>query len=529
VTTIAVACLAGLVATELTACSPKAALRRIQRTRDQYIPKVDPDPQHLIDEADLKLSKNPKDAEAYAQRASGYDQQHDIEDALSDYNKAISLAPHRHATWYAGRGWLNGNENQALADFNEAIQLDPDNADYHLQRACVLASLGRYDQSKADFGKSISLGYDPVKVSSQRRFLDLDCADLGQMIKDAILITEDTENTADGAELEQSYRALANIYFGLSDYKNAIAVCDKWIAYLESITVAKDPGFEPTLMLARIYTFLGDKPKAAEICRAIIAKLEGPEHAYGGDLNQVAEIYRLMGEEKKAHAKWSASTPDQIKEIEDDLESCVAPDVEGQCLLARSINEFTATNIKLGSKQSGARTYRKVIKRLQQPILELPDHQELYGLRGECHYELGEYSAAIKDFQTAKKLFPESDLFSMRLGETLMSAGKVKQALAEYRLAQGCKRKNEIQTDFRSDLSVSPQNNALTVDLAEALVKDGQYKEAISCADRVITWEGSCAGAAYYWRGLACQKLGDTKGADAGLRMAKVLDFRLEN
>ena len=74
--------------------------------------------------------------------------------ALADYNEAIRLDPE--LAWvYVNRGYFRRDRrewDQALADFDEAIRLDPRNAYAHYSRAVVLFATrrgGAADEAKA--------------------------------------------------------------------------------------------------------------------------------------------------------------------------------------------------------------------------------------------------------------------------------------------------------------------------------------------------------------------------------------------
>ena len=58
-----------------------------------------------------------------------------------------------------------GNKNAALEDYNEAIKINPKNADYYSNRGALLSKIGKdLKQAEEDLTKSIKLdGSDPDK------------------------------------------------------------------------------------------------------------------------------------------------------------------------------------------------------------------------------------------------------------------------------------------------------------------------------------------------------------------------------
>src|SRR5665647_2576040 len=66
----------------------------------------------------------------YSNRAAAYHDKGDLDRAIADYNEAIRLDP-KHAKAFFGRGIAfsdKGDNDRAIADFNEAIRLDPKSA-----------------------------------------------------------------------------------------------------------------------------------------------------------------------------------------------------------------------------------------------------------------------------------------------------------------------------------------------------------------------------------------------------------------
>lgn len=84
----------------------------------------------------------------------------DIDRAIADYNEAIRLNPNNglafneRALAYEAKG----DFDRALADLNEAVKLDSGNADIHYNRGNLLMKTGDLDHAIADFNEAIRLG-----------------------------------------------------------------------------------------------------------------------------------------------------------------------------------------------------------------------------------------------------------------------------------------------------------------------------------------------------------------------------------
>ena len=83
----------------------------------------------------------------------------DLEGAVADYNEAIRLNPKNVGAW-GNRGFAKnklGRHEEALADFDEAARLEPENALTWNNRSLTKNLLGRYEEAIADCDEAIRL------------------------------------------------------------------------------------------------------------------------------------------------------------------------------------------------------------------------------------------------------------------------------------------------------------------------------------------------------------------------------------
>jgi tetratricopeptide (TPR) repeat protein len=98
-------------------------------------------------------------ASVFAERGEAWLRKGELDKAVADYTEAIRLDPQDASTFHnRGIAWSNKKEHdQAIADFDEAIRLDPKFAIAHYNRGFSYAQKGEYDKAIADFNEAIQL------------------------------------------------------------------------------------------------------------------------------------------------------------------------------------------------------------------------------------------------------------------------------------------------------------------------------------------------------------------------------------
>lgn len=95
----------------------------------------------------------------YNNRGAAYDDKHDYDHAIQDYNEAIRLDPILAAAFY-GRGEAydhKGNFDRAIKDDSEAIRLNPDFAYAYDARGRAHRNKGDFDHAIQDYDEAIRL------------------------------------------------------------------------------------------------------------------------------------------------------------------------------------------------------------------------------------------------------------------------------------------------------------------------------------------------------------------------------------
>jgi len=99
------------------------------------------------------------EVDAYTIRASARYQLKHWKSAIADYSEAIRLDP-KHALGYYNRGHVKedlGDHQGAIADYSEAIRLDPNDANAYTNRGFAKSKLGDHEGAITDYSEAIRL------------------------------------------------------------------------------------------------------------------------------------------------------------------------------------------------------------------------------------------------------------------------------------------------------------------------------------------------------------------------------------
>jgi tetratricopeptide (TPR) repeat protein len=164
------------------------------------------------------IQRNPKDADAYFKRGMYYSvgdagTGHDYDRAIADFDQAIRLNPAR-VEYYAARGdaYSNkGDDDHAIADYGQVLKLKPDDAVTYAKRGDIYGDRMDYDRAIADYDEAIKL--DPGEsyfigrgdIYSRKGDLVRAIADYDRAIADA----SDPDHTIARQRREQAQAVLA--------------------------------------------------------------------------------------------------------------------------------------------------------------------------------------------------------------------------------------------------------------------------------------------------------------------------------
>jgi tetratricopeptide (TPR) repeat protein len=164
---------------------------------------------------------------AYASRGNRYDRKGDYDRAIADYTEAIRLNPKLDYAFFR-RGWAYAKKNEhdrAIADCSQAISLNPRSEGALYVRAYSSVRKGDYDQGIADYSAVITLNAGNSGAFHGRANLYLRKDDFDRAIADyteAIKLEPNLTETV-GLNLSDALRSRGLNYDRRGEYDRAIA------------------------------------------------------------------------------------------------------------------------------------------------------------------------------------------------------------------------------------------------------------------------------------------------------------------
>jgi Tfp pilus assembly protein PilF/membrane protease YdiL (CAAX protease family) len=122
----------------------------------------------------------------YNERGNAHIEKGELHEALAEYSEAIRLDPGC-ACAYANRGLVRVRQGlyaAALPDLDQAIRLDPKMAEAYLNRGVARHNLGRYDEAIADYDRAIALAPKEVLAYTNRGLAYLAKGDAARALED---------------------------------------------------------------------------------------------------------------------------------------------------------------------------------------------------------------------------------------------------------------------------------------------------------------------------------------------------------
>lgn len=117
-----------------------------------------------VSELNKAINLDPEKDVAYFVRGSAYQRLDQLDNAISDYNKAIELNPSL-AVAYQNRGsvyYIQGLFENAIPDYSKAIEINPGLAAAYQDRGNIYQNQGQPDKAISDYNKALELNGDLI-------------------------------------------------------------------------------------------------------------------------------------------------------------------------------------------------------------------------------------------------------------------------------------------------------------------------------------------------------------------------------
>ncbi len=116
------------------------------------------------------IEQSPKEGRLYTLRAGAYWEQGKQVEALADFNQAIELGytqPHAYVSRALFQAAI-GEYDKAIADYAIAIEKEPENVSHYVNRAAVYMTMNEFTKAKDDYDKAISIDDKNPTLYQQR-------------------------------------------------------------------------------------------------------------------------------------------------------------------------------------------------------------------------------------------------------------------------------------------------------------------------------------------------------------------------
>jgi tetratricopeptide (TPR) repeat protein len=316
----------------------------------------------------------------------------DDERAIADYDQAIALQPD-YALAYYNRGVAyadKGDLDHAIADYDQAIALQPDYAVAYSSRGVAYHHKGDLDHAIANYDQAIALKPDYAEAYYNRGVAYRAKGDLDHAIADydqAIALKPDYAVAYGNRGV--AYRVKGDLAHAIADYDQAITLKPDYAVAYNNRGVA--------------YRDKGDLDHAiADYDQAVALK---PDYAEAYNNRGVA--YRDKGDLAHAIADY-------------DQAIALTPDY------ARAYNNRGIAYADKGDLDHAIADY-------DQAIALKPDYAEAYYNRGVAYADKGDLDHAITDYDQAIALKPDLAEAYVNRGIAYVQAGEKDKAIADFR------------------------------------------------------------------------------------------------
>lgn len=383
----------------------------------------------------------------YARNLSGltYQAKGELDRALAEFSEAIKLDPKYAEAWF-NRGKVyraKGDLDHAVADYDEAIRLEPSALRLN-NRGLAYSDKGDFDRAIADYTEALRLDakYDPAFYNRGLAYSDK--GDFTRAIADYTeAIRLDSKYAPAYSNRGDAYRAKGELDNALSDHNEAIRLeANASRYYNRGLTYLAKGDFDSaiadytnTIRLdsknAMAYANRGDAYRAkGDLDRAIADYTEAiriePIRANADRFNNRGLAYQAKSDLNRAVADYDAAIRRDPKYVAAYENRAAAYLVKGD--LERAIADFSQS-------------------------ISLEANTSRYNSRGFAYVAKGDLDHAMADYSEAIRLDPKLQNSYINRGRAYLLGGSIAKALIDFKQA--------------NDLNPNDAYSALWLDLAE--------------------------------------------------------------
>jgi tetratricopeptide (TPR) repeat protein len=412
----------------------------------------------------------PASVQAYLSRGVEYGEKNDLDRAIAEFSEAIRLDP-KHALAFYNRGKAYGlkkDYDRAIADYTEAIRLDPGYATAFYNRGNTYAVKKDYDRAIADYTDAIRLNPRYAEAFTNRGNQYAHKKEYDRAIADYTdAIRLDPKHTL-------AFYNRGNAYADKKEYDRAIA------DYTEAIRL--DPRYADAF-----YNRGNQYAHKKEYDRAI------------ADYN---EAIRLGSKDAKAKREAAEAEQQRLAAKAEEERKAKAGGKNPELVFYNRGNEYADK----GDLDRAIAEYNEALR-------INPNFNMALANRGLAYSEKGDIERALADYNEAIRLVPENAVSVpafINRGHIYAKKGDIERALADY---------NEA-------VRLDPNDSRTFANRGGAYLNNGDYDRAIKDFNEAIRIEPKVASRAAIFanRGLSYARNGDIEQALADYNEAIRLD-----
>ncbi|MUG92530.1 tetratricopeptide repeat protein [Scytonema sp. UIC 10036] len=381
-----------------------------------------------IKACDRAIKINPQPLQ-YILRGEIHRNMGDTQEAIKDFDTALNLQPDNPFA-YRQQGVARsqeGNYQGALADLNKAISLQPDNAYAYVDRGVVYAQMGNRLAFMEDFNKAMRLEPDSASIYSKRGLARYHLQDFQGAIEDY--------TTAIGFAPESAYiyyKKLGDVRTAQKDFEAASA------NYTEAIRL--QPNYAPAyvgrgivrarvgnqrLMFEDLNQALSLQPDNAWLysyrgdARFILKDYQGGMGDYNKAIALFPQLgylyYTLRGNARQEQKDYKGAIADYNEALHLKPNFALAYNNRGLARVAWEENGAVSSvpsGLYINPKESVGtqKDYERAIDDFTAAIRYKPDFALAYNNRGFARYAQKDYEGALADYNQAIRLHPKNAL-----------------------------------------------------------------------------------------------------------------------